>query len=457
MSDSFFGTDGIRDVAGEGRLTPGNVRRIGRAIAAYAKARLKPVPRVLVGRDPRPSGPSILAALAEGMAAEGVAVEDGGVLPTPAVAWFTVAGGADLGIAITASHNPPEDNGIKVLLPGGLKTSPADEADLEARIAAAPPTGAPAQVRARPDAVDRYVTAAVVRVSAGGPLKGLRLVVDCANGATTRTATRILTALGADVKTPVGSDPDGAINDGCGTQHPDAWRAAVRAAAAHGGLAFDGDGDRVLLCDETGEVLDGDPVLHLLAADLDAAGALPGRRVVATVMSNFGLEEALAARGIVLDRAPVGDRHVAARMRATGAALGGEQSGHVLLAWGGALLGDGVVAGVAALQAARRRRLSLSRCRAEVARYPQVLRNVRMAERVPLEGSAGFQAALRAEEHALAGTGRVVVRYSGTEPLLRIMVEGKDAAAVEAATGRLERAARDLLVPAARPLSPPAS
>ncbi len=142
------------------------------------------------------------------------------MLPTPAVAWFTVAGGADLGIAITASHNPPEDNGIKVLLPGGLKTSPADEADLEARIAAAPPTGAPAQVRARPDAVDRYVTAAVVRVSAGGPLKGLRLVVDCANGATTRTATRILTALGADVKTPVGSDPDGAINDGCGTAAP---------------------------------------------------------------------------------------------------------------------------------------------------------------------------------------------------------------------------------------------
>ncbi len=445
----FFGTDGIRDHADHGRLTPDNLRRIGRAIAGFAKARLRAQPRVIVGRDPRPSGPAILAALAEGMAAEGVAVDDGGVLPTPAVAWFTVAGGADLGIAITASHNPAEDNGIKVLLPGGLKTSPDDEAELEARIAAAPPTGARAQVRPRPDAVDRYVTAAVVRVSAGGPLKGLRLVVDCANGATMRTAPRILAALGADVRTTVGADATGAINDRCGTQHPEAWRAAVRAAAAHGGLAFDGDGDRVLLCDERGEVLDGDPVLHLLAVDLDARGALPGRRVVATVMSNFGLEQALAARGVVLDRVPVGDRHVAARMRETRAALGGEQSGHVLLPWDGALLGDGVVAGVAALQAARRRGLTLSQCRGEVPRYPQVLRNVRMAVRVPLASSPAFQAALQAEERGLAGTGRVVVRYSGTEPLLRIMVEGQDEGAVAAATDRLERAARDLLVPVA--------
>ena len=456
MSDSspsalgpFFGTDGIRDHAGRGRLTPDNLRRIGRAIAGFAKARLRARPRVFVGRDPRSSGPEILAALAEGMAAEGVAVEDGGVLPTPAVAWFTVAGGADLGIVITASHNPPEDNGIKLLLPGGLKTSPDDEADLEARIAAAPPTGAPAQVRPRPDAVDRYVTAAVVRVSAGGPLTGLRLVVDCANGATMRTAPRILAALGADVCTSVGSDAAGAINDGCGTQHPEAWRTAVRAVGAHGGLAFDGDGDRVLLCDETGEVLDGDPVLHLLATDLDARGALPGRRVVATVMSNYGLEEALGARGLALDRVPVGDRYVAARMRETGAALGGEQSGHVLLAWDGALLGDGVVAGVAALQAARRRQRTLSQCRAEVPRYPQVLRNVRMPVRVPLASSEAFQAALRSEEQGLAGTGRVLVRYSGTEPLLRIMVEGKDATAVNAATDRLERAARELLVPVA--------
>jgi phosphoglucosamine mutase len=444
--DGFFGTDGIRDRVGSGRLAPANVRRIGRAIARFARERVAAAPRVLVGRDPRPSGPAILAALAEGMAAEGVVVEDGGVLPTPAVAWFTVSGGADLGLVITASHNPPEDNGIKVILPGGRKTSPEDEADLEARITLAPPEGVAATPRARADAVDRYVAAAVVRLSGGGRLDGLRLVIDCANGATMATARRILGALGAVVETPVGSDPAGAINDRCGTQHPEAWRAAVRDRRADGGLAFDGDGDRVLLCDATGEVLDGDPVLHLLASDLDARGALPGHRVVATVMSNFGLEQAAARRGLVLDRVPVGDRFVAARMRETGAVLGGEQSGHVLLVWDGALLGDGVVAGVAALQAARRLGLSLARCRSEVPRCPQVLKNVRVARRVPLEEAPAFLAAARAEEAALAGRGRVVIRYSGTEPLLRIMVEGPAGATVDAAIARLEQAAQTYLV-----------
>lgn len=361
---SFFGTDGIRDRAGEGRLTADNVRRVGSAVASFARERFGAAVRVGVARDPRPSGPSIVAGLVEGLAGGGAAaapVGDAGVLPTPALAWAVAAGLFDVGVMVTASHNPAPDNGIKVLLRGGRKTSPEEEAEIEARMpAAVPASGAvAARVVARPDVLDRYLAAAVVRLSAGGRLDGVRLVVDCANGATRGTARRVLEALGATVVTPVGADPAGTINDGCGTEHPAAWRAAVRAACdggqdVVGGLAFDGDGDRVLLCDEAGEVLDGDVMLHLLALDLHGRGALPGPRVVSTSMANLGLEEVLAARGIALDRTDVGDRHVAERMRATGAVLGGEPSGHVLLAWDGALIGDGVVAGVASLQAARR-------------------------------------------------------------------------------------------------------
>ena len=437
---AFFGTDGIRDRAGEGRLSPDNVRRVGRALASFAKGRLGASPRFFVGRDTRPSGPDLLRQVAEGLGAEGISLQDGGILPTPAVAWGTAVGACDVGIVLTASHNPPEDNGIKVFLDGGRKTSPEEEADLDARIRAADPRGGTPRVVARPEAVDRYVEGAVRDASAGGRLDGLRLVVDCANGATTRTARRILEALGAIVETPVGSDPAGAINDACGTQHVEPWREAVRAARAHGGLAFDGDGDRVLLADASGEVLDGDPLLYLLGRDFADRGLLHGRLVVATVMSNFGLETALAAHGIRLERAPVGDRHVAARMRETGASLGGEQSGHVVLERAGALLGDGVLAGVEALQAARRRGVDLAAVRREVPRCPQVLKNVRVARKVPLEDAPRFLACVADEERALAGRGRVVVRYSGTEPLLRIMVEGPDEPTVHAAIARLESA-----------------
>jgi phosphoglucosamine mutase len=298
----------------------------------------------------------------------------------------------------------------------------------------------------------------VSTLEAGGRLDGLRLVVDCANGATTRTARRVLEGLGAAVATPVGSDPAGAINGGCGTEHPAAWRAAVLAAKGHGGLAFDGDGDRVLLADERGQVLDGDPVLHLLAREMHARGALPNDLVVSTVMANAGLEAALRGFGVRLDRTPVGDRYVADRMRATGAALGGEPSGHVLLRWGDALVGDGLFGGVRALQAARARGLSLSAVLAELPRWPQVLKNVRVARKVPLEEAPGFLAAVRREEGALAGRGRVVVRYSGTEPLLRIMVEAPDEGAVHAAVSRLETAAAAigaLRSTAGRPIAPP--
>ena len=393
-----------------------------------------------VGRDTRPSGADLLRQIAEGFGAEGLAVDDFGVLPTPAVAWAAATGLCDVGVVLTASHNPAPDNGIKVFVRGGRKTSPEEEAVLDERIRAADPRGGKPTIHPRPEALAKYVEGAVRDASGGGRLDGMRLVVDCANGATTRTARAILEALGATVMAPVGSDPSGAINDACGTQHVEPWRAAIRAAGAQGGLSFDGDGDRVLLADGTGEVLDGDPILYLLGRDLDERKALHGRLVVATVMSNFGLETALAARGIRLERVPVGDRHVAARMRETGASLGGEQSGHVVLERAGALLGDGVLAGVEALQAARRLGVALGDVRRAVPRCPQVLKNVRVARKVPLEQAPRFLERVAAEEAALQGRGRVVVRYSGTEPLLRIMVEGPDEATVHAAVARLESA-----------------
>jgi len=448
--EPWFGTDGVRDRAGEGRLSPDNVRRLGRAVGSWARERLGPGVRILAGRDTRPSGRDLLHQLAEGMAVEGVALEDGGVMPTPAIAWWVASGGCEVGLAITASHNPSADNGVKVLLRGGRKATREEEADFEGRLRSLPAATAPPRIVPRTEAADRYVAAAVAALESQGRLDGLRLVADCANGATTRTAVRVLEALGADVRTPVGSQPEGEINAGCGTEHPEAWRSAVVSERADGGLAFDGDGDRVLLADERGEVLDGDPVLHLLAREMHARGALPGDLVVSTVMANAGLEDALAEFGVRLDRTPVGDRFVAERMRSTGAALGGEPSGHVLLRWGEALLGDGLVAGVRALQAARVRGLKLSAARAEVPRWPQVLRNVRVLQKVPLEQAPAFLDAVRREEGALAGRGRVVVRYSGTEPLLRIMVEAPDEAAVRAAVARLETAAAGIGAPRPR-------
>jgi phosphoglucosamine mutase len=447
MSDAFFGTDGIRAAYGEGPLSPGNVHRIGRAIARFARRRVAASPRIFLARDTRESGPALLAGLAAGCAAEGVVPDDGGVMPTPAIAWWTATKGADVGVALTASHNPASDNGVKVILPGGRKAAPEEEAEIEAEIRALPlPStnngGVHPAPRAtpRPDALEAYVQALLRHLGPPGRLTGLRLVVDCAGGATSVSAPRVLAALGATTTILNAATVPGAgvrINDGCGTEHPEAWRAAVVREKADGGLAFDGDGDRVLLADESGEILDGDPVLHLLARDLLDRDALPGRRVVATVMSNLGLERALSDAGISLERVPVGDRHVAARMRETDAALGGEQSGHVLLRFGDVLLGDGLVAGVLALEAARRRGWRLSQARTAVRRYPQILRNVRVSRRIPLEDLRDLSALIRAEGAALGSSGRVLVRYSGTEPVLRIMVEGQDPLQVEGAVSRL--------------------
>ncbi len=450
----LFGTDGIRDRAGEGRLAPARVVALGRALARFAAQRTAGrAPRVALGRDPRPSGVDLLAQLAAGLALEGAEVDDLGLLPTPAVAWASAAWGYDLGVMLSASHNPEADNGIKPFTAGGRKLTVEEEGEVEALLAALPAVSAPrpSAPRASPAGAVRYAAQTQALLADGPSLAGLHVVVDLAAGAMSAAAVAVLEGLGARVEAlhPAGSR---AINAGCGSEHPRAWLDAVRVARAEAGLAFDGDGDRVLVADAEGGLLDGDDLLAILAEDLVARGRLPGRVVVATVMSNLGLEERLAALGLRLERTPVGDRHVAERMRALAAPLGGEASGHIVLARplggsgaaqpGDPLLGDGLVAGVRVLQVARRLGRSLARLRAQRPRYPQILLNLRAQGRRELEAWPELCAAIASEERAFAAAGRVLVRWSGTEPLLRIMVEGRDPGAVEAAVARLEAVAR---------------
>lgn len=444
----LFGTDGIRDVAGRGALSAENVARLAHALVRFVRGTRAAADevRVLLGRDPRPSGVGLVAILARHMAAAGASVVDAGVLPSPALAWLTAAEGYDLGCAISASHNPPEYNGIKPFAGGGRKLTVDEECGVEAAMPAVAPDVPDAEVARDDGAAGRYVESTTRWLERGGRLDGLRLVVDLSAGAASRTAPAVLSALGAELVALHEADSR-PINEGCGSEDTRACRAAVRAAGAAAGLAFDGDADRVLVVDETGTVLDGDDLLAVLAADLQARGGVPSGAVVGTVMTNLGLEEFLEPLGVHLERTPVGDRHVAARMRDLGAELGGEPAGHVVrprrdAGQRTALVGDGLVAGVEVLQAAARSGDRLSSWRARRPRHPQRLLNVRMGRRRPLDDWPAFEAALAQEERALAGSGRLVVRYSGTEPVLRIMAEGRDPDAVRRAVEALAEVAR---------------
>ena len=445
MGTAWFGTDGIRDVAGEGRLAPEALPRIGEALGRFLVARTAGrAPRVLFGRDPRPSGPDLLAGLAAGLAVHGATLEDAGLLPTPALAFALAHGEHDLGLMLSASHNPPAYNGIKPFLPGGRKMTPEEEAEVEGHLAAesAPAETNDVHVAPAPTWVERYVSETTSWLAPHGGLGGTRIVVDLAAGAATPTAAALLEAMGAVVNPlhPADSRP---INDACGSEHPEAWLEAVRSRSGWVGMALDGDADRVLLADETGQLLDGDDLLSILARELAAFdGAVPGDHVVGTVMSNLGLEDVLSRDGVQLARASVGDRHVADRMRELGAVLGGEPSGHVVLARTDLgvpppLIGDAVVAGIRVLQAARRLGRPLAALRADRPRFPQRLVNVRMKERVPLESWTELRDAQAALEAKADGGLRFVVRYSGTEPLLRIMAEGRDARLVDEAVESL--------------------
>jgi phosphoglucosamine mutase len=450
----LFGTDGIRGIAGQPPLDPPTVERIGAALARVLGAAAGRSPRVLIGRDTRESGPSLEAALARGLAAGGGRADRGGVLTTPAIACLARLLGYDAGVVISASHNPYRDNGIKVFGAGGDKLAGDREREVERlvldRRADAGPTGAPRRAAAgAPEPIDasvlreRYL--GWLRQTAGdAALAGWRIVLDCAHGAASPLAPEAFRRFGAEV-IALHTDPDGRnINERCGSLHPEALAAAVVRTGARLGLAFDGDADRCIPVDGSGRILNGDHVLYLAARDLRTAGRLPGNSVVGTVMSNLWLERALALEGIGLVRAAVGDRHVLEEMRRGASVLGGEQSGHVIFLEK-TTTGDGILTGILFADLVRRSGLDLAAWAAGVRPCPQVLVNVPVRERPPLETHPLIGPAIRSETERLGAGGRLLVRYSGTEAQARIMVEGESAAAVEQTAARLGRIIRDAI------------
>ncbi len=433
-----FGTDGVRGVANRD-LTPELVLALGRAIVRA----FGPDQPLLIGRDTRRSGPMLEAALAAGICSEGARVESCGVLPTPGVAHLSRA--LDVPAAmISASHNPFPDNGIKLFAAGGRKLGPELEARIETELVTVLGRAVPADepmgasvgaVTPVPDAVDRYVEHLVAAID-GRSFNGRRVVLDCANGAAAESAPRAFERLGADVAA-VGVQPDGTnINEGCGSTHPEALREAVAEHGAELGFAFDGDADRCLAIDEAGALVDGDHVLAIMALDLQRAGRLPGDAVATTVMANLGLRQLLAEYAITAIETPIGDRHVLEAMEERGLALGGEQSGHVIFA-DHATTGDGTLTAILLLDAACRAGTRLHDLASVLGKLPQVLRNVPMESPDALEGQAEFWDAVRDAEAELGADGRILVRPSGTEPVVRIMVEAATEAQAAALAERL--------------------
>ncbi len=424
----LFGTDGIRGTANTDPMTAETALRLGQA-AGLLFTRGSHRHRVVIGKDTRLSGYMIEPALTAGFIGAGMDVTLVGPLPTPAIAMLTRSLRADLGVMISASHNPFEDNGIKLFGPDGFKLSDETEAEIEAlmasdirhRLAAPASLGRAARLD---DAAGRYIESAKASFPRGLRLDGLKIVVDCAHGAAYRVAPTVLWELGADV-VPVGVSPDGFnINRGCGSTVPDYLCTKVVEHGAQLGIALDGDADRLVMADETGELVDGDQILGLIAQSWRGCGRLRGHGIVATVMSNLGLERYLADHGIGLHRTKVGDRYVVERMRDEGMNLGGEQSGHVILS-DFATTGDGLLAALQVMAViVEQKRSAREVCRVFTP-LPQLLKNVRFAGPSPLP-SKPIQQAIAAAEAALNGTGRLVIRESGTEPLIRVMAEGED-------------------------------
>jgi phosphoglucosamine mutase len=424
----LFGTDGIRGTANAHPMTAEIALRLGQAAGRHF-TRGKHRHRVVIGKDTRLSGYMIEPALVAGFVGAGMDVVLVGPLPTPAIAMLTRSLRADLGVMISASHNPFEDNGIKLFGPDGFKLSDETEAEIEAMMEGDP--GAHLATADRlgrasrlDDAAGRYIEVAKASFPRGLRLDGLKIVVDCANGAAYKVAPTVLWELGAELVS-VGVKPDGVnINRGCGSTVPEFLSAEVRRSGAHLGLALDGDADRLILADETGAIIDGDQVLGLIARSWGAAGRLAGGGVVATVMSNLGLERFLEGRGLQLHRTAVGDRYVVEKMRAEGFNVGGEQSGHMILS-DYATTGDGLLAALQVLAVLVEEGRSASDACRVFTPLPQILKSVRFAGPSPLEATA-VRAAIAAAEVELAATGRLLIRKSGTEPVVRVMAEGED-------------------------------
>jgi phosphoglucosamine mutase len=446
MKRLYFGTDGVRGPFGGPLVNASFAARLGHAVALWsASAGAGAGDLVLIGRDTRASGPVLERALAAGLRTGGLRPLSLGVLPTPAVAGAVLARGARLGVVVTASHNPASDNGIKFFAPGGLKLSDAEEAAIEALLPPEAHAGGPvydvdAPVPVAADAGAAYVAALSALLPAGA-LAGWRIVADTAHGATCVTTPAALRGLGAEVQV-LGGAPDGAnINAGVGSEHPEQLAREVVARGARLGVAHDGDGDRCILCDETGAVLDGDEILTLLALDALRRGELAADTLVVTVQSNLGVDAALRAAGGRVERTDVGDRYVLERLRACGARLGGESSGHIVnLALSPTGDGLGAALGVLALMARDGR--PLSALRTALVKFPQATRNLRVAAKRPLAECAALTAEIAALEAVLGDAGRVMVRFSGTEPKLRLLAEASDEGAMRDALERLEAAAR---------------
>ncbi|HET6220935.1 MAG TPA: phosphoglucosamine mutase [Dongiaceae bacterium] len=432
MTRKLFGTDGIRGTANSEPITAETALRV--ALAAGAEfTRGDHRHRVVIGKDTRLSGYMLEPALTAGFIAAGMDVMLTGPLPTPAVAMLARAMRADVGVMISASHNPFEDNGIKLFGPDGYKLSDAVEAAIEARMAAGKdwtlPTGdGLGRAKRIDDAQGRYIEFVKNTFPKGMTLAGLRIVVDCANGAAYRVAPTVLWELGAEV-IPVAVEPDGTnINRDCGAVAPATMQSQVVAHGADLGLALDGDADRLIVADEQGVLLDGDQLMALVARSWADTQRLTGGGLVATVMSNLGLERYLASLGLALERTPVGDRYVVERMREGGFNVGGEQSGHIILS-DYATTGDGLIAALQLLAVLVQAGRPLSEAGRLFEPLPQRLASVRFKDGQPL-ADAGVKAAIRAGEARLGKAGRLLVRKSGTEPVIRVMAEGEDAALV---------------------------
>jgi phosphoglucosamine mutase len=454
MAKQLFGTDGIRGVAGCAPLDPKTVSALGIALGRDLHRQGLGAKPVLIGMDTRESGPEIAAQLVEGLRTAGVGAEFAGVVTTPGVAYLTRTGVFSAGVMISASHNPFQDNGIKVFACTGYKLPDAEEDDIEEeifRILGDSGTNSGTNVCTTPTLFKPLAQTYSVRPyldfllsTIKKSLNGLRIVIDCGNGAASWLAPDLFREAGAEVSA-ICNEPDGRnINLGCGALHVEQLRETVLRAGADAGVAFDGDADRAMLISPKGRVVDGDAMMLIAAARLQADGHLPGNIVVSTVMSNLGLEKALGRLGITMLRTPVGDKYVLEEMLRRGAALGGEQSGHVIFREY-ATTGDGMLTALKILETCVSERATLDELAADLTVYPQLLVNIRVKERKALDQMPRVVDEISACESVLNGSGRVLVRFSGTEPLARVMVEGQDLILVENLAARIASAIRSEL------------
>jgi len=433
----LFGTDGVRGTYGID-LTDDIARALGHAAAAVL-GRDHPKPQLLIGRDTRASGPSLERSLAAGIAAAGGEAFSAGVIPTAGIAFLVRDIGLQAGIVISASHNPARDNGIKFFGPDGMKLADAIEDDIEAAMDG--DEDPPAQITDVIDAEERYIEFLLDTVPS---LAGLRVVVDCANGASCNVAPEVYRLAGADVHV-IAADPDGTnINDHVGSTHPELLQEAVKAYGAHVGIAHDGDADRLIAVDEHSAIVDGDQVLGINALDMKERGLLPKDSIVCTVMSNLGFRNAMTDHGVGMVETQVGDRYVLAAMLEKGIMLGGEQSGHIVFL-DRHTTGDGILTALRLMSVVARTGKGLSELAAQIPRYPQVLENVPVRERNALEGAQAVWDAVHDTETAMAGEGRVLVRASGTEPVVRVMAEAPTEQAARAAVDRISAVVSEVL------------